>query len=124
MSKLTVAANQISEVASRLEARQNSVAPELRRIAQYLGDLESKVSAMPFGMDGGPAPHPIIQPFAQMKQIEPTDDREVHKAGVTFKAPKGVSEAEIMHTIIDSVRDLGVEIDGFTWQRSESKTKH
>jgi hypothetical protein len=124
MSKLTVAANQISEVAKRLEARQNSAAPELRRIAQYLNDLEGQVSAMPFGMDGGMAPHPMIQPFAQIKQVEPADDREVHKAGVTFKAPKGVSEADIMHAIMDSVRDLGVEIDGFTWQRSESKAKH
>lgn len=124
MSKLTVAANQISEVAKRLEARQNPAASELHRIAQYLSDMEGQASTMPFSMDDGMIPHPMIQPFAQIKQVEPSDDREVHKAGVTFKAPKGVSEADIMHAIMDSVRDLGVEIDGFTWQRSESKSKH
>jgi hypothetical protein len=123
MNKLIVAANQISEVASRLESRQNSTAPELRRIAQYLNDMASQAPAASLGLDGSPAPHPIIQPFARIKQVETNDDREVHKAGVTFKAPKGVSEAEIMHAIMDSVRDLGVEIDGFTWQRSESKSK-
>ncbi len=126
MSKLTIAAKQIEDVAARLESRGHKSAPELRKIAQYInqmgmGDME--VGAAPYSMEGG-APNPIIQPFAQIKQIEPNDDREVHKAGVTFKAPKGVPEADIMHVMMDSVRDLGVEIDGFTWQRSESKSKN
>lgn len=126
MSKFIIAAKQIEEVAARLESRGHQSAPELRKIAQYIHDMsmgDMGSGPVPYQMEGG-APNPIIQPFAQIKQVEPSDDREVHKAGVTFKAPKGVSEADIMHVMMDSVRDLGVEIDGFTWQRSESKSKN
>ena len=122
MSKLTTAAKQIEAVAKSLAARGHKSAPELLKIAQYVDDMAFQPPQAPYNIEGGPSP--VIQPFAQIKQVEPSDSRETHKAGVTFKAPKEVSEADIMHAMMNAMRDLGVEIDGFTWQRSDSKSKN
>jgi hypothetical protein len=114
-------ADTLLKIATRLEAKEagSETVEQLKKIAQYL----TPSSPVPSFDYAGGGPNPNIQPFAQIKQVEPTDDREVHKAGVTFKAPKDVSESDIMHAIMSAVRDLGVEIDGFTWQRSELKQK-
>jgi hypothetical protein len=110
-------ANRITIVADSLGKKGSPMSEELRRIAQYLssGD-DSIMHDMPY--------NPMIQPFAKITEAPPKDDRETHTTSVTFKVPEGVSEAEIMHAIMNSVKDLGVDIDGFSWKKSETKGKN
>lgn len=125
MNNIRTAANEIIRVAERLEKRGHELAPELRKIAQYMM-TDPMVGEQPmmgeqFQPSAGGAFHPLIQPFAQMKEVVPVDDRDIHTCSITFKLPKGVSQADIMRMILQNCEDMGAEADGFQWQRKESK---
>lgn len=139
----------IEGVATRIASRKPERAAELRKIAQFLGDPNqgegmirefnpegaSQNPGVPFSPEalagdysmpvGQPrGGHPDIEPFVNMKvDTQPqVDDRAIHTLTLTLRAPREISEAEMMNYMLGMGEELGVDIDGFKWQKSEPKT--
>lgn len=135
MSKnIQEAAQRIEAVAKRLAMRNHGAAPELQRIAQYLAGMGEMPMTMPMAMpetmpmameyaNHGDM-HPNISSFVKMKADKKDDDGfETHVCSVTFKAPEGVDQGDIMKAILKICEEIGVEAHGFKWSKSEGRRK-
>jgi hypothetical protein len=132
----------IERIASKLESINHPRAKELRRIAQFFGDTGQSTNMA--GGSGGYNPsfqnmadegdtadegeqessmNPGISSFVKMRPGEEpvVDDRKTHTCTVIFKAPDGVSEADMMNYILGIGDQLGVDVESFKWSKSEAK---
>jgi hypothetical protein len=132
----------IERVANKLTAVGHPRANEILRISQYINNFESPFQApssnmnqgmnqdfnpmfqqMASGDAGAPEEslNPGISSFVKMKPGEEpvVDDRKTHTCTVVFKAPDGVSEADMMNYILGIGQELGVDVGSFKWSKSD-----
>lgn len=133
----------LNNVANKLVAMRHPRANEIVRIAQFFGqhggggtnighdgsqmfqgmadeaDMDMDMEAAPEGggLNSG------ISSYVKMKPGEEpvVDDRKTHTCTVIFKAPDGVSEADMMNYILGIGGELGVDVESFKWSKSEAK---
>lgn len=126
----------VDRIAHKLESIQHPRANELRRIAQFFGDIGQSSNmignfspgtqnmaseeTMPKRPD---SLNPNVSSYVKEKPHEEAivDDRKTHTCTVIFKAPDEVSEAEMMNYILGIGGSLGVEVESFKWSKSEVK---
>lgn len=129
----------IEKIAGKLESMNHPRAKELRRIAQFFGDSGQSTNMAGGGLnpsfqnmaDSGDTDesedassmNPGISSFVKMRPGEEpvVDDRKTHTCTVIFKAPDGVSEADMMNYILGIGDQLGVDVESFKWSKSEAK---
>lgn len=130
----------VERVASKMESIGHPRANEIHRIAQYLGGVPT-----PANMGGGglnpsfqqmageteedemsmepkESLNPGISSFVKMRPGEEpvVDDRKTHTCTVVFKAPDGISEADMMNYILGIGKELGVDVGSFKWSKSDA----
>jgi len=128
----------VDKVAIKLESVKHPRANEVRRIAQYFGDLSQSTNMSGDGGFNSPIQNmaseepetkspeslnPNVSSFVKMRPGEEpvVDDRKTHTCTVIFKAPDGVSEADMMNYILGIGGELGVDVESFKWSKSEAK---
>ena len=131
----------LNNVAKKLVAMRHPRANEIVRIAQFFGQYGG--GGTNIGHDGsqmfqsmadesgadmettpeGDALNPGISSYVKMKAGEEpvVDDRKTHTCTVIFKAPDGVSEADMMNYILGIGGELGVDVESFKWSKSEAR---
>lgn len=127
----------VERVASKMESIGHPRAKEIHRIAQYLGGvpaptniggLNSSFQQMAGGaedemsMEPKESLNPGISSFVKMRPGEEpvVDDRKTHTCTVVFKAPDGISEADMMNYILGIGKELGVDVGSFKWSKSDA----
>lgn len=127
----------IDQVANKLELVGHPRTNELRRIAQFFGDMGQSTNMMGGGAPmpyqtmaseepEGPTPdslNPNVSSYVKMRPGEEpeVDTRKTHTCTVMFKAPEGVSEADMMNYILGIGAELGVDVETFKWSKSDAK---
>jgi hypothetical protein len=127
----------VERVASKMESIGHPRANEIHRIAQYLGGVPTPTNMGGFNpsfqqMAGGTEDemsmepkeslNPGISSFVKMRPGEEpqVDDRKTHTCTVVFKAPDGISEADMMNYILGIGKELGVDVGSFKWSKSDA----
>ena len=105
--------NDIIQLAKRIKDRGNhQVGDKLIRMAQALdGATDGE-----FNESGHVPIESYVRPQAQQAS-------QVHTATVSFEAPQGVSEADIMEYVMGIREALGVTVNQFNWSVKDSKQK-
>lgn len=129
----------IEHVAAKMETIGHPRANEIKRIAQYmpglpstnLGGVSPFVQQMASGAEDEEVSmeqpsasfNPGISSFVKMRPGEEpvVDDRKTHTCTVVFKAPDGVSEADMMNYILGIGKELGVDVGSFKWSKSDTQ---
>ncbi len=127
----------IDQVANKLELVGHPRTNELRRIAQFFGDMGQSTnmmgggSSMPYQTMASEEPetstpdslNPNVSSYVRMRPGEEpeVDNRKTHTCTVMFKAPEGVSEADMMNYILGIGAELGVDVETFKWSKSDAK---
>ena len=106
----------IHNLAARIHANGNAqTAARLSRLAQSMDEIP-----MEDFNEAGEAP-PIESYVRHQSTGSPS---QMHTATVSFAAPQGVSEADIMEHIL-GIRDaLDVKVEGFKWSVQDSKKQN
>ena len=129
----------VEQVAIKMESVGHPRTDEINRIAQYLGGMPS--TNMGAGMNPSfqqmaseedemsmeppkESLNPGISSFVKMRPGEEpvVDDRKTHTCTVVFKAPDGISEADMMNYILGIGKELGVDVGSFKWSKSDAQT--
>jgi hypothetical protein len=68
--------------------------------------------------------NPMIQSFVNKAKIKQTDGGDtVHTFSVSFKAQDKVSEAKVMESVLAICEDNGIDIEKFSWQKSQDNKR-
>lgn len=129
----------MERVAAKMEFVGHPRANEIRRIAQYMGGMpptnmsgmNPAIQQMASGAEEDemsmeqptPSFNPGVSSFVKMRPGEEpvVDDRKTHTCTVVFKAPDGISEADMMNYILGIGKELGVDVGSFKWSKSDTQ---
>lgn len=129
----------MERVAAKMEFAGHPRANEIRRIAQYMGGIHPTnmsgmnpaIQQMASGAEEDemsmeqptPSFNPGVSSFVKMRPGEEpvVDDRKTHTCTVVFKAPDGISEADMMNYILGIGKELGVDVGSFKWSKSDTQ---
>ena len=129
----------MERVAAKMEFAGHPRANEIRRIAQYMGGIpptnmsgmNPAIQQMASGAEEDemsmeqptPSFNPGVSSFVKMRPGEEpvVDDRKTHTCTVVFKAPDGISEADMMNYILGIGKELGVDVGSFKWSKSDTQ---
>jgi len=134
MNKIATVKQDLEKVANRLAAANHPRSNDIMRIAQYFGNFMPNQQPMATSQFASEEPdmdmeseaeslNPGISSYVKMRPGEEpvVDDRKTHTCTVIFKAPDGVTEAEMMNYILGIGQELGVDVESFKWSKSEAK---
>jgi hypothetical protein len=131
MNELEVVKQDLEKVANRLANMNHPRSADITRIAQYFGNM-MPMQTIPTSQfaseEEEEAPesaglNPGISSYVKPRQDgeQTVDNRKTHTCTVIFKAPDGVTEAEMMNYILGIGQELGVDVESFKWSKSEAK---
>lgn len=131
----------MERVAAKMEFVGHPRADEIKRIAQYIGGMPPTTNLsginpafqqMASGAEDDEMSmeqpqknsfNPGVSSFVKMRPGEEpvVDDRKTHTCTVVFKAPDGISEADMMNYILGIGKELGVDVGSFKWSKSDTQ---